>query len=69
MSICRLLRNLREEKGLSQQRLSEMAGISRSGLRHIESIQISPTLYSLLKLSAALEVDLSELLARIENNP
>ena len=46
-----------------------MAGISRSGLRHIESIQISPTLYSLLKLSAALEVDLSELLARIENNP
>ncbi|TVP80871.1 MAG: XRE family transcriptional regulator [Puniceicoccaceae bacterium] len=62
MKLCRKLKGIREEKGLSQQRLSEMASLSRTGLRHIESGEISPTLYSLLKISAALETDLATLI-------
>ena len=62
IEICRKLKSIREARGLSQQRLSEMASLSRTGLRHIESGQISPTLYSLLKISAALEVDLATLI-------
>jgi len=40
-----------------------MAGISRTGLRHIESQGASPTLYSVLKLAKALDLDLGEVLA------
>lgn len=60
--ICRQLRALREERNISQQRLSEMAGISRTGLRHIESEKVNPTFYSLLKVADALDVDLALLI-------
>lgn len=60
--ICRALRAARIAQGISQQRLAEMAGISRTGLRHIESMETSPTLHGLLKLARALDLDLSQLL-------
>lgn len=62
-NLCRALREERLKQNLSQQRLSEMADISRTGLRHIESLETNPTLYSLLKLSKALQFDLSEFLS------
>lgn len=62
--VCSYLRGLREERGISQQRLSEMAGISRTGLRHIESQKINPTLYSLLKVCKALKVDFAKVLRK-----
>ena len=62
-SICNQLREERERQGISQQKLSELAGISRTGLRHIESLETSPTLYSVLKLAKALDIDPSDLLA------
>lgn len=61
-AICRRLKDARIEGGISQQRLAEMAGISRTGLRHIEGLETNPTLYSLLKISGALNLDLEELL-------
>jgi transcriptional regulator with XRE-family HTH domain len=60
--ICRALRAARIAQGISQQRLAEMAGISRTGLRHIESLETSPTLHGLLKLARALDFDLSQLI-------
>ncbi|MCH7227224.1 helix-turn-helix domain-containing protein [Haloferula sp. A504] len=60
--VCKALTRARTERGISQQRLAEMAGISRTGLRHIESLQTSPTLYSLLRIARALRVDLADLL-------
>lgn len=39
-----------------------MAGISRTGLRHIKSLETSPTLHSLLKLAKALDLDLGRLI-------
>ncbi|MCH8474772.1 MAG: helix-turn-helix domain-containing protein [Opitutales bacterium] len=65
--ICRYLLRLRQEKKISQQRLSELAGISRTGLRHIESLRTSPTLYSLLKISKALEVRFDEIVRDVAN--
>jgi len=61
-SICKQLLDERKRQQISQQRLSEMAGISRTGLRHIESLETNPTLYSLLKLAKALNVDLTSIL-------
>jgi transcriptional regulator with XRE-family HTH domain len=61
--ICETLKNERVRRGVSQQRLAEIAGLSRTGLRHIESLQINPTLYSLLRLAKALELDLAAILS------
>jgi len=61
-NICKELSEERKRQGISQQRLSESAGISRTGLRHIESLETSPTLYSLLKISGALGVSLRKFL-------
>jgi len=56
--ICKALVQERERQGISQQRLSELASISRTGLRHIESLDTNPTLYSLLKIAKALDFPL-----------
>jgi len=61
-TICKALRAARLEQGLSQKRLAEITGMSRTGLRHIESLETSPTLYSLLKIAKALGLDLRDLL-------
>lgn len=61
-SICQKLHAERIKQGISQQRASEASGLSRTGIRHIESLQTNPTLYSLLKLAKALNVDLAQLL-------
>jgi transcriptional regulator with XRE-family HTH domain len=60
--ICAALRDERIRQGISQQRLAEIAGISRTGLRHIEALEASPTLYNLLRIARALGFDLSDAL-------
>ena len=60
--LCKVLIEERERQNLSQQKLSEMAGISRTGLRHIESLETNPTLYSILKIAKVLEYDVGEYL-------
>jgi len=64
--ICAILRDERIGQGISQQRLAELAGISRTGLRHIEALDASPTLYNVLRIARALQVDLSEALGPAE---
>ena len=66
ISICRALKTEREKQKISQQRLAQMADISRTGLRHIESLEICPTLFSLLKVSQALGLELSDLLRNLD---
>ncbi len=56
------LRAIREERGVSRYRLSKETGLSTSGLRHMETGQVSPTLYFLLLIARCLEVDLAEIL-------
>ena len=64
--ICKALRAEREKQKISQQRLSEMADISRTGLRHIESLETAPTLFSILKVAKALNVKVSDLLQNLD---
>lgn len=56
------LRVIREAKGISRYRLSKKTGLSASGLRHMETGAVSPTLYFLLLIARCLEVDLAEIL-------
>lgn len=56
------LRNLRIQKNLSQEKLAEAADISVSFLGGIERGQKSPTLETIQKLAAALQLSITELM-------
>jgi len=55
------LRELREKHGLSQQRLSELAGLNRNYVSDVERGRRNPCLNNIVKLAEALEVSPSEL--------
>jgi len=55
----RQIRLLREQRDLSQQALAEASGISRNTLSLLECGRSSPTLTTLQKIAAALQVDLN----------
>lgn len=57
------VRALRDARGLSQAQLAKAAGIPRPTWTNIESGAANPTLAVLLKVAAALQVRLEELLA------
>ncbi len=56
---------VRVKKRISQNRLSELTGLSRSGIRHLESGETNPTFYSLLKIAKALNVKIGRLIGSI----
>lgn len=62
----RAIRELRVERGLSQERLSLDAGLDRTYVSGVERGERNPTLANLLKLGDVLGVRLSEVAARAE---
>jgi transcriptional regulator with XRE-family HTH domain len=60
------LRRAREEAGMSQEQLSFGAGLSRPYISQLERDMKSPTLDVLFRLSEALGIRASELVARVE---
>lgn len=60
------LRQLRTERGLSQERLALESGLDRTYVSGIERGERNPSLASLLKLTNTLGVPLSELALRAE---
>lgn len=55
------LKNLRADRGLTQEALAEKAGISRTYLARLELGQQDPTLTTLKNLAKALKVKVGEL--------
>lgn len=62
----RAIRELRAERGLSQERLALDAGLDRTYVSGIERGERNPSLTNLLKLGDVLGVRLSEVAARAE---
>lgn len=61
-AVVKRLVQARLEQGISQNRLAELTGLSRSGIRHLEDGETNPTLYSLLKIARALDVKIGWLI-------
>jgi transcriptional regulator with XRE-family HTH domain len=60
------LRRAREEAGLSQEQLARATGIDRAYISELERDKNSPTVDRLVKLSRAMGIRASVLLARAE---
>ncbi len=60
--VARLLREERERQGLAMLTIAERAGLSQQMVSYVEREIRRPTLETALRMAAALEVDLSDLL-------
>lgn len=60
--VARLLRQEREKRGLSMNMVAERAGLSQQMVSYVEREMRNPTLETLLRIAAALEVDLAEVI-------
>ena len=63
------VRELRLERGLTQEQLADLAGMHFTAIGHIERASRSSTLETVLKLARALEVQPSELIPAINLKP
>jgi transcriptional regulator with XRE-family HTH domain len=62
-----VLRQLREERGWSQEQLAERADLNRSYVGEVERGKAVPSIITVAKLAGALEIQLSSLIARCEH--
>jgi len=63
------IRKLRLKKGLSQEKLSRLADIANATLVKIEcGVAKEPTITTVVKIAAALNVSIDELVGKIKNN-
>ena len=62
----RVIRQLRLERGMSQEVLSGLAAISRSHLAEIEGGKDNANVETLWRVAGALEIRLSDLIRRVE---
>lgn len=58
---------IRKEKGLSQVELSAKAGLSRSGLGHIEAGRVTPAFCNVVRLCLAMDLNLEEILLEFKS--
>ena len=63
----RALRELRTERGISQERLAEIADLDRTYVSGIERGERNPSLTNIVKLADAVGVKVSDLAARAES--
>lgn len=60
------IRELRKEKGLSQEAFADLAGVDRSYMGHIERGEKNVTLTKIYQLADALEMSVSAIFERIK---
>jgi DNA-binding phage protein len=60
--VARILRQEREKQGLSMNLVAERAGLSQQMVSYVEREMRNPTLETLLRIAAAMEIDLAKVL-------
>jgi len=66
-SFAKSLQKIRKDRGLSQEKLAELANLHRTYVSGLERAQRNPTLTTLTKIAKALSMKVSTLLAGVEN--
>lgn len=66
ISFGRIIKNLREERGISQEILADRADLNRSYVGEVERGTAMPSLSTITKLARALNLSAADLLARYE---
>ena len=61
MLLAKRLKEIRSEKGLSQEELAYRSEITLSQIARIETVRINPTVSTIFKIARTLEVPLNEL--------
>lgn len=56
------IRDIRESKGISQQKLAAECNFEKSNMSRIEAGNTNPTIYTLYKIALAMDVEIHELL-------
>ena len=64
--VVRILQEERKAAGISMERLAEQAGLSQAMISLLERDLRNPTLDTLLRITAVLDVDLTEVLKRAQ---
>lgn len=64
----RVIREMRKEKGLSQEAFADLAGIDRGYMGNIERGKNNLTLSKVFQISSALEVTPQEIFQRLTNH-
>lgn len=62
-----ILKNLRKEKGLTQEKFAEIANINEKYFGRIERGEYSPTFDKIIQICDALEIKIYEFMKKIEN--
>lgn len=65
-TVGKVIKSVREKKGLSQEVVSGLADIGRTHLSAIERGERKPTLETIFRLAQALDIEPSELVRKIE---
>ena len=60
--VAKILRREREKRGLSMNRVAELAGLSQQMVSYVERGMRNPTLETLLRIAAAIDTDFVEVL-------
>lgn len=63
-----LIREIRKKKGINQKQLAMMVGLSNSYLSDIEVGRTNPSINTLIKITAALQIDVCDLLPKQPRN-
>ena len=66
--VAQILRQEREQRVLSMNLVAERAGMSQQMVSYVEREMRNPTLETLLRIAAALEVDFAEVLKRAQRD-
>ena len=62
--VAQILRQEREKRGLSMNQVAERAGLSQQMVSYVEREMRNPTLETMLRIAAAIEIDPVEVLRR-----
>ena len=65
--VAHILRKEREKRGISMNLAAERAGLSQQMVSYVEREMRNPTLETLLRMAAAIQVDLSKVLKQAQN--